>query len=269
MATDDTQPDHRPAVPGRLLYLTEPARAAVDFGMLAGVAPLLPLLPRGDGHPVLVLPGLGADDTATLVLRRLLRSLGYRVHGWGLGTNLGPTPAARAGMTARLDELAARYAAPISLIGSSLGGLYARRLARRSPESVRQVITLGTPVRLDDSVAGQSDISHDLSDFPQWPRWSDWARWYGDLQAGTPGGADPPPVPTTSIYSVLDGIVGWRVCRTDTGPQAENIAVAASHLGFSCNPAVVFAIADRLSQPVGDWHPFRAPPLLRTAYPRS
>ena len=78
MATDKTQPGRRPGVPGRLLYLTEPARAAVDFGLLTSMAPLVALLPRGDGHPVLVLPGLGAADSATLVLRPSLSRLECR-----------------------------------------------------------------------------------------------------------------------------------------------------------------------------------------------
>lgn len=256
------RPDSDKTVPGRLLYLTEPARAVVDVGLLAASAPLLALLPRGDGHPVLVLPGLGAADAATLVLRRVLRRLGYRTHGWRPGTNLGPTQQVRDAMAARLDDLTARYQTPISLIGWSLGALYARQLPWDRAASVRQVITLGAPIRL-------AGIMHagDMSDFPQWPRWSQWARWYGDFQTRTPvAPGDAEPLPTTSIYSVLDGIVGAGVCRTETGPRAENIGVAASHIGFAYHPAVVFAIADRLAQPAGDWRPFRPPPLLRAAY---
>lgn len=270
MATDNTRPDRRPVIPGRLLYLTEPARAAIDVGLLAATAPLLSLLPRGDGHPVLVLPGLGAADSATLVLRRVLRSLDYRTHGWGLGTNLGPTPQVRDAMAARLDDLTARYRTPISLIGWSLGGLYARQLAWRRQESIRQVITLGAPVRLAETMQGDiADHPGDLSDFPQWPRWSQWARWYGDAQTRTPTASqgDALPIPTTAIYSVLDGIVGAGVCGIETGPQAENIAVHASHIGFAYHPAVVFAIADRLAQPAGEWRPFHPPALLRAVYP--
>lgn len=274
MATDNTELDRRPTVPGRWLYLTEPARAAVDVGLLTSTAPLLSLLPRGDSHPVLVLPGLGAADTSTLVLRRVLRRLGYRMHGWRLGTNLGPTPRVLDGMASRVEELTDRYQEPMSVIGWSLGGFYARQLAWRSPESVRQVITLGTPVRLAAGMARQRGAAgrpSDLSGFPQWPRWSQWARWYGDFQARVPdepapGGEAGLPVPTTSIYSVLDGIVGWRVCLTDAAPQAENIGVAASHIGFAYHPAVIFAIADRLAQATGVWRPFRPPALLRAAY---
>ncbi|MEB3063082.1 esterase/lipase family protein [[Mycobacterium] zoologicum] len=267
--------NHRPVIPSRLLYLTEPARAAVDIGLLAGAAPLLGNLPRGDGHPVLVLPGLGAADSATLVLRRVLRRLGYRVHGWGLGTNFGPTPRVRDGIAARLDALSARYQVPISVIGWSLGGLYARELAWRRTESVRQVITLGSPIRLATGMSDQADsVPTDMSDFPQWPRWTQWARWYGDYQSAmheVRGESEPPPlpVPTTALYSVVDGIVGRQVCLTGVAPQTENIGIAASHIAFAYHPAAVYVIADRLAQPAGDWHPFKPPALLRAAYPKS
>jgi len=263
-------PAPRLAVPGPLLYLTEPARAVVDAGLLTSTAPLLGMLPRGDGHPVLVLPGLGAGDPATFVLRRVLRRQGYRSHGWGLGVNLGPTQRTRDGLAARLDELTDRYQTPISLVGWSLGGLYAHQLSWHRTESVRQVITLGSPLRLGASLVSQLDndaAAPDLSDFPQWPRWSAWARWFTSHQSDTsPGDGAPLPVPATSIYSVMDGIVGWRLCLTDIAPRAENIGVAASHLGFTYHPAVAFAIADRLAQPAGQWSPFRPPPALRAVY---
>ena len=140
--------------PSLQLYLSEPGRAAADFGLFLAARPALQRLPHGDGHPVLVLPGLMADDTSTRVLRRVLRRLGYRVHGWRLGRNIGPTEACVTGMQKRIDDLSERYGEPISLIGWSLGGIFARDLARRTPDSVRQVITLGSPFRL--AHAGQS-----------------------------------------------------------------------------------------------------------------
>ncbi|MGH3563637.1 MAG: esterase/lipase family protein, partial [Mycobacterium sp.] len=88
--TSTTNPDRGTTVPGRLLYLTEPVRAVVDFGLLTSSAPLLAVLPRGDGHPVLVLPGLGSADSSTITLRAILRRLGYRTYGWRLGRNIGP-----------------------------------------------------------------------------------------------------------------------------------------------------------------------------------
>jgi pimeloyl-ACP methyl ester carboxylesterase len=107
--------------------------------------PLLRLAPRGDGHPVLVLPGLAASDTSTRPLRAYLTEQGYTAHGWKQGRNHGPRPGVEAGIDARLAELSGRYRRKVSLIGWSLGGVFARELARAVPALVRQVITLGSP----------------------------------------------------------------------------------------------------------------------------
>ncbi|HET9875159.1 MAG TPA: alpha/beta hydrolase [Mycobacterium sp.] len=276
--TRTTHLERGAVVPRRLLFITEPVRAVVDVGLLASTAPLLAVLPRGDGHPVLVVPGLGGADTSTITLRAILRRLGYRVHGWRLGRNVGPTPRAVNGMRARLDDLTNRSGTPVSLIGWSLGGIYAGQLARRKPDAVRQVITLASPVglaRREPRTKARKEqrtvnrLYDDWSGFPQWPHWSEWGRWYAELQTEIPDLAfedGPLPMPTTSIYSPLDGMVGWQVCLNEPGPQAENIAVAASHIAFAYHPAAIWAIADRLAQPAGQWAPFRPPPLLRAAY---
>src|SRR5947208_17158884 len=118
---DDVAPrQDGPALP---LYLSEPGRAVADYGLYLAARPLLDRLPHGDGHPVLVLPGLLADDVSTRVLRGLLRRLDYRVHGWRLGRNIGPTAACVAGLRDRMEDLSDRYGRPVTLIGWSLGGI--------------------------------------------------------------------------------------------------------------------------------------------------
>ena len=201
--------------PGLALYLTESSRAAFDFGMFTSSWSLLAALPRGDGHPVLVLPGLSAADRSTIVLRRTLIRLGYRTYGWRLGRNIGPTARAVHGMRARLDYLNSRYDQPVSLVGWSLGGIYARRLARRTPDSVRQVITLGSPFRLATGTQSRADrlFQHYA------PRHVE--TWTLPLEHDE----GPLPVPATSIYSRLDGIVSWRACLDEPTPRAENIGV--------------------------------------------
>src|SRR3954447_9261935 len=129
-------------------YLTETPRAAAEYALHVAARPLQVTLPRGDGHPVLVLPGLLAGDVSTRALRGALRAAGYRVHGWRLGRNIGPTAQATAGMRDRLDDIHQRYGRRVSVIGWSLGGIFARELARSAPTAVRQVITLGSPFRL-------------------------------------------------------------------------------------------------------------------------
>ena len=135
----------QPGRPSALLLLSEPWRSAMEFGALTVSAPALAWSPRGDGHPVLVLPGLLASDASTLILRRFLTRLGYATAGWGLGLNVGPTNEVVRRLPLRLGELFDRYEQPVSIIGWSLGGVYARALAARSPDQVRLVVTLGSP----------------------------------------------------------------------------------------------------------------------------
>jgi pimeloyl-ACP methyl ester carboxylesterase len=249
------QQDDCPALP---LYLSEPGRAVADYGLYLAARPFAPRLPRGDGHPVLVIPGLLADDYSTGALRGTLRRLGYQTHGWGLGRNIGPTAVCVTGLKDKLAELTDRYEQPVSLIGWSLGGIFARDLARRFPESVRQVITLGSPFRL---------VRYSQS------RASRVFEHYSHLhveQRTLPLEPDnvPMPVPATSIYSHYDGIVHWQTCLDTPGERCENIAVMASHLGLGHHPASLWAIADRLAQPEGVWRPFKAPLFLRPAFPK-
>lgn len=146
--------------PSMSLLLTEPARSLADLVTLPLAAPWLARAPRGDGHGVLVLPGLLASDSSTALLRRFLRLLGYDVRGWRLGRNLGPTGEVLDGLPARLGELASLTGGPVSVIGWSLGGIYARELARQRPGEVRRVITLGSPFALTDARQSHADRAY-------------------------------------------------------------------------------------------------------------
>jgi len=227
-----------------LLRLALEFRAAWEYGATLAAQPLLSRARRGDGHPVLVFPGLVASDLSTKPLRRFLESLGHAAYPWEHGRNLGPREGILDGCLARLKELRRRHRKKVSLIGWSLGGLYARELAKLAPKDVRLDITLGTP-------------------FTGHPKATNAWRLY-ELVAGRKIGAPeiheplrvPPPVPTTSIYSRTDGVVAWPCCVEKEGPRAENIEVDASHLGLGLHPAVLYAIADRLAQPAGKWQPF-------------
>ncbi|KAA1249227.1 alpha/beta hydrolase [Mycobacterium simiae] len=243
--------------PSLALYLTDIPRALVEYGQLVSVLPLRRQLPVGDGHPVLVLPGLLAADGSTWTLRRLLRRLGYQAYGWGLGRNIGPTATAVRGMEERLEHVHARHDASVSLIGWSLGGIFARALARRYPTAVRQVITLGSPFRMEDERQTRAT--------PSFKRYTHLHVEQHRLPLKTE--AEPLPVPTTAIYSRFDGMVAWQTCMNLPAPRSENIAVLASHIGYGHHPATVWAIADRLAQPQGTWTPFRPPALLRPLFP--
>ena len=132
--------------PSLLLQMLE-SRALPELGAYAWLYPMLHLAPRGDGHPVLVLPGFLTTGAATFPLRHFLKILGYKGHRWKLGRNLGPIGYKEYEILQRVKELRHRYGKKVSLIGWSLGGLYARELAWLSPDDVRSVITLGTPFR--------------------------------------------------------------------------------------------------------------------------
>jgi pimeloyl-ACP methyl ester carboxylesterase len=198
--------------------------------------------PRGDGHPVLVLPGYWAGDGSTAILRRYLRALGYRSHRWGLGQNLGLSDGVGGRLLERLEALHERHERAVSLVGWSLGGVYARELAKLAPGRVRQVVTLGSPFGMERRGEG------------------DWLRsmvFGADRAPGhTDRIADPPPVPSTAIVSRSDGIAGHHACREAPAAQAENIEVMGSHIGLGMNPLVLFAIADRLAQREGAWRNF-------------
>jgi pimeloyl-ACP methyl ester carboxylesterase len=214
------EPVDLPADPPALyLYLTDIPRAGIEYGQLLTVLPLQRLLPVGDGHPVLVLPGLLAGDGSTWILRRILRRLGYRAHGWRLGRNVGPTANAVAGMADRLEKLHNRYDAPVSLIGWSLGGIFARTLARRHPSAVRQVITLGSPFGMTDASESRAT--------PSFKRYQHLHVVAHELPL--PMESDPLPVPATAVYSRCDGIVAWRACMNPIRACRKHRGAEQSH----------------------------------------
>ncbi|HUF97434.1 MAG TPA: alpha/beta hydrolase [Ilumatobacter sp.] len=245
--------------PGAWLRLLE-SRAVFELGASAASFPLLRLVGRGDQHPVLVLPGFMASDRSTAPLRNVLRSQGYWTHGWQLGRNLGPTSHIVDGMLERLSAIYERHQRPVSIVGWSLGGIYGRRLAIRAPEMVRQVITLGSPFRLEEG--DQSSVS----------RLFDRLKPLHAVNLGSelPNAVElPAGVPATAIYTRTDGVVRWFQCIEKVGPMRENIEVRGSHSGLGFNPAVLLAVSDRLAQREHDWRPFHAPTLLRHMFPRS
>jgi pimeloyl-ACP methyl ester carboxylesterase len=244
------------APPSRTLMFLE-GRAISELGAFLGALPLLSLAPHGDGHPVLVLPGLVASDVSTRPLRAFLRNRGYAVSGWRQGRNLGLRHGVQDAMVDLLQELNDTHGRKVSLVGWSLGGLYARQLAKMMPERVRTVITLGSPFaagpkatnawRVYELASGRRADEED-------------PRFGGRL-------ADAPPVPTTAIFSRTDGICAWQGCMEKTTAMSESIEVESSHCGMGHHPAVVYAVADRLAQPEGEWAPFDRSGWRSVVYP--
>jgi len=243
---------HQPRVaqarpPSKLLLLAE-ARVFAEMAFGIASAPILMSAPRGDGHPVLVLPGFLVSDRSTEILRSSLSALGHDVRGWRLGRNLGGMGRMRGILQRLVGDIHRETGRTVSLVGWSLGGSYARDLALSIPKSVRNVVTLGSPLnehvrannvgRLYDHISGESVDDMDVKQL---------AALAGEL-----------PVPSTSIYSRTDGVVSWRASIIHENARAENIEVfGASHLGLGAHPAVMWAIADRLAQPEGTFAPFK------------
>lgn len=237
--------------PSKMLLLLEAVRTVFEYGqsLLLGI-PLQFISPKGDGHPVIVLPGLGAADHSTYFIRNFLSSIGYDAYPWGLGRNLGP----KDGLDTMINEILERIqeislendGAKVSIIGWSLGGIYAREIAKAAPDLVRQVITLGTPFKGNAGGTNATFLYELLSK---------------DKSHQDPGIvekiAKKPDVPFTSIYSKTDGVVSWKCSIEEETGLSENIEVpGASHLGLGHNAISMHIIADRLSQPESNWRPY-------------
>ncbi|MGB1217282.1 MAG: lipase family alpha/beta hydrolase, partial [Saprospiraceae bacterium] len=198
---EDLVVDPKIKAPSKLLLLTEGARATVGLGLYALTNRFLKNVPKGDGHPVLVVPGFMTSDFSTTILRKYLKDIGYEVMTWGMGVNLGrPEYAER--LLERVVEINAMTDRKVSIVGWSLGGVFAREVARTQPNLIRQVITLGSPFA---GLFGDNN-----------------ARWFYDFLHGQKGMEmanemvkdilETPSVPITAIYSKEDGIVPWQYC---------------------------------------------------------
>ena len=218
-----------PPPPNRLFTIMEPQRASMELAGLMAAAPILLAGARGDGHPVLVVPGLSGGAGWTAVMRLYLRSMGHTVVGPRFASTKGSHERVRRLLTARVEELAKQHGRRVSLVGWSVGGCYVRQVAARNPELVRQVVTLGTP--LD-------------------------GMWYpaGQLRA-----TRPLRVPVTAIVSRSDGIFEGRRCLQPEAPRAENVEIPSSHLGMATNPFAYHVLADRLGLPERGWRPYSVP----------
>ncbi len=251
MAVADEKNQGLGARPPALAYaFAELPRALFELACLVPGHAILTRAPTGDGHPVMTLPGYRSDDGAMRAMRRYLKRWGYKAYPWGLGTNLGVGYQRldyEKRLLEKLDKIVARDGEPVTLIGWSQGGVIAREIAKRRPELVRQIITLGSPIADAPEATtlfrifrrtSSEEINSELMSFLR--------------EVSTPL----PDVRCICIYSLSDGIVSPAIARDLVSPNVENIRVNSSHLGMAVNPYVLYVIADRLAQPDDDWQPF-------------
>jgi pimeloyl-ACP methyl ester carboxylesterase len=232
--------------PPSLGLLLAEVRGIFEFNASLLLSPLLMRAPRGDGHPVLTLPGFLASDLSMRPMRRYLRELGYDAYAWKMGRNIGGVSRMRAALKDRLAGIHAATGRKVSIVGWSLGGVYARDLALQAPDMVRCVITLGSPFAGDVRATNATRLYEALS--------GEAVEDQSELRAAIAGDL---PVPASSIYSRTDGVVNWHTCLLRPSDTAENIEVhLASHIGLGVNAAALWAVADRLAQTEGQFRQF-------------
>lgn len=227
MTVNSFDPDDR--APSRWLQLGEVVWHAPR--VLAGLGPLGPRGPE-DGAPALVVPGFLASDRTTMELRRALGRAGWRVYPWELGLNRGARPDTLERLGARLE--AVHDPRKVLLVGWSLGGLFARELARAHPDKVRAVVTLGSPFSGDLKTNNNVRALYELVaghkvDAPPFPRIN-----------------DKPPVPTLALWSRRDGIVSVRSARGLPGETDRSVELDTSHMGFAVSRRTLWQVGTEI-----------------------
>jgi pimeloyl-ACP methyl ester carboxylesterase len=250
MTTDVDRPRTRARPPALGYAIAELPRALFELVCLLPGHLMLKRAPRGDGHPVITLPGYRSDDSAMLAMRRYLDRWGYAPYPWGLGANLGigyQRIDYEERMLEKLEAVVEKHGEPASLVGWSQGGVIAREVTKQRPDLVRQVIVLGSPL---------ADAPEATTLFRVFRKTSA-EEITNELMSMMREVATPlPDVRCVCIYSNSDGIVSADIAQDLVSPNVENIRVTSSHLGMVVNPMVLFIIADRLAQPEDDWRPF-------------
>ncbi|MFM1990914.1 MAG: hypothetical protein RJA99_3871 [Pseudomonadota bacterium] len=228
-------------------------RALLEAALLPSSLPLLMSAPRGDGHPVLLIPGFVGDAGSMLGLKVYLRNRGYEVDDWGLGRNVGFQRKHARALEQKVRFLHHRHGRRVSLVGWSLGGVFAMFAAHAVPDCVRAVITLGSPVSGDPQRSDSPAVVKALYRLVAHPMGPVAHAAHVDAKRLR----QPPPMPVSCLYSETDGVVPPHEATIDGDPERhENIRVPGSHVGLGFNALVLWIVAERLSQPEGGWRPF-------------
>jgi pimeloyl-ACP methyl ester carboxylesterase len=227
-------------------FAAEAPRFAMQLGKTLLSLPERKHLPEGDGHPVVVLPGLWCSNGSTYFFRKALNDRGHNTLKWCNGANMGITEDLINDIVHQVSDLAWEYQQPVSLVGQSLGGSISRVVANMIPHEIRSVITLGSPINGLTDVLDNVKVMYDLRNIGQVNADHAWQTYYAMI-------VDNPPVPCTSIYSKTDGVVGWKESIQAETDISENVEVFSSHLTMGFDLNVINVIADRLAQPEGKW----------------
>lgn len=253
------------ARPPRLIYSLLEGRALLEMALLPALLPILGSAPRGDGHPVLLCPGFTAGDATMVALRLFLKSRGYHVETWGLGQNTGFKLKFSHALEQKVRFMHHRHRRKVSVVGWSLGGVYGFYAAHCAPECVRSVVSLGSPMRFSAENFKTPLMVRAVYRYFAHPMGP--VAHLAHVRAKVL--RSPPPVPSTCVYSMTDGVVPPEAARIETADgEHENIWVPGSHLGLGFNAAVMWILADRLAQAEGGWTPFRLEGRVGSVYDR-
>lgn len=249
-----------------LLHSLTEFRWLLEASVLPWTLPWLLNAPKGDGHPVLLLPGFMAGEVTMGVLETYLRNRGYDVSHWGFGRNIGFQPKHAKALEQKIRYIHYKTGRKVSLVGWSLGGVFSLYGALQAPECVRSIVTLGSPLSRD--AAGIQNIPrmlramYRLVAHPMGTVVHE-SRPEGKLlkQRATLS------MPVSCLYGLGDGVVPPQEATIDGDPSLhENIRVPASHLGMGVNPMVLWIVADRLAQPEDAWQSFSPSGATGCAY---
>ena len=243
-------------------------RALAEIALLPFTWPLLKRAPKGDGHPVLLLPGFMADEATLVALKLFLTGQGYNVVTWGLGRNIGFQRRHADALVQKIHHLHHQTGRKVSLIGWSLGGVFGLYAAHQALGCVRQLITLGSPVNVDAAGSQSPKLVQAMYRLVAHPLGPDVHVMQPRVKALREHVL--PPVPMSCLYSISDGVVPPQEATVDAatdGPHGrENIRVSGSHTGLGFNPMVMAVLADRLAQAENGWQPFRPVGWAGAAY---
>ena len=221
---------HRP--PLKLL----PGEIAYYAGWLAGWAAKPCTLPKADDPKVVILfPGFGADARRMARMARELECAGHKVKRWKLGYNFGPSEENFALLSQRVAEVHERYGKQVYLVGWSLGGIFAREMAKLQPDRVAKVITLGSPF-------SHTPWSNNM--------WRTYQVLTGHAVDSPPVAVDvraKPPVETVALWSPLDAVISPRAARGLPGERDRAVAVRCTHLGFADSKEAIEAVGAELA----------------------
>lgn len=226
-----------PRAPARpqVHHLLRNASLPIDSARTRSQAGSLARHMRGDGRHILLIPGLLASESRMEAMRAILNAAGYDAHGWGMGRNLGPRSDSLERIDRRVDQIRRESGGKVTLVGWSLGGLFAREYAKHAAGKVGGIVTMGTPFSGDPRANHAWRLYQLVSGFPV------------DQPPFACRREEKPPVRTIALWSRRDGVILPECARGRNGERDQAIEVDCTHMGFAASPEGILAVGQALA----------------------